>query len=424
MLKIIRILVFVALAGIILFSAYNVFLKKPSVYNLSELEKLPKRKEVSLIIKPRAYVQEITVKAVQGKKEVIIFSGKLPEKTNEIKLLIEPAKLGLKDGPATIEVSLKRFYILKDTFTVQSIIDTKPPRINILFAPYVVLQGGSGGIKIRTNEDVRASVIVGDREFKFFRVGERTYITIFGVPPETSVKETIKIVAFDEVGNKTTISLGTGIRRNRFKRVNVELSKVEEKLRPKLETILGNGEDLDFITLFKKVNEEIREENEKKISEIGLKSVEEKLWEGKFLQLKRSKVLSKYGEIRRYYYKGKFISMSRHLGYDLASVRNAPVTAANSGIVVFAGDLGIYGNTIIIDHGYGLMSLYAHLSDFKVKEGDKVKKGQIIGITGETGLAFGDHLHFGILVQGLEVTPLEWWDHKWIKTRIEPLFED
>ena len=196
-------------------------------------------------------------------------------------------------------------------------------------------------------------------------------------------------------------------------------------VKPKIFSIIaGDLESLDFVEAFRLVNEKIRAENEKKIAEIGRESSEERYWSGRFLQLKNSKVISYYGEKRKYYFRGKYISSSRHLGYDLASVRNAPVPASNSGVVVFAGDLGIYGNTVIIDHGYGLMSIYAHLADFRVKAGDRVKKGQIIGITDSTGLAFGDHLHFGVLVGGYEVNPIEWWDRRWIKTRIEPLFSD
>jgi len=94
------------------------------------------------------------------------------------------------------------------------------------------------------------------------------------------------------------------------------------------------------------------------------------------------------------------------------------VDAANSGIVRFAGDLGIYGNTVIIDHGLGLMSLYGHLSTILVKEGQAINKGEIIAKTGSTGLAGGDHLHFGILMHGYEVTPLPWWDAHWIKVNV------
>jgi murein DD-endopeptidase MepM/ murein hydrolase activator NlpD len=125
-----------------------------------------------------------------------------------------------------------------------------------------------------------------------------------------------------------------------------------------------------------------------------------------------------YGDERTYLYDDKEISRSVHLGFDLASFSNAPVEAANTGIVRFADDLSIYGNTVIIDHGLGLMSLYGHLSTIVVKEGQAIKKGDIIAKTGATGLAGGDHLHFGILIHGYEVSPLYWWDAKWIKTSV------
>ncbi|NPA41168.1 MAG: M23 family metallopeptidase [Aquificae bacterium] len=422
--KLIRTFVFLALFAIILFTLYNLFFLKPQVKNLQALEKLPRKKEVSLVITPKAYVEKITVLAVQDGKEVIIFEGKLPQRTNEITFTVQPKKLGLKDGSAKVVVELRRFFILKDSFEVNSVVDTQPPRVNITYAPYTVLQGGSGGIKVKLSEPAQLYVEVGGRKFRSYEVSENTYIVLFGVPVDTSPKDAIKVVAVDNVGNKTVIPLGTGIKRNRFQSFKIELKGKEQLILPKLHAILGGEQEEDFVKLFKKVNEEVREENEKKIAQIGSKSSDRRFWKGAFIQMKNSKVISKYGEKRTYTYGGKVISKSRHMGYDLASVKNAPVPASNHGVVVFAGDLGIYGNTVIIDHGYGLMSLYAHLADFKVKEGDAVKKGQIIGFTDTTGLAFGDHLHFGILIDGYEVTPLEWWDPKWIRTRIEPLFSE
>lgn len=423
--KIIRIFVILALLGIIGFSVYNLFFLKPKVENLKELEKLPKKKEISLIIAPRAYVDKVSVIARQGSKEVLIFEGKLPKAVNEVRFTVEPRKMGLRDGDVNIVVELRRFFLLRDSFEVSAVVDTQPPRVHIVYAPYTVLQGGSGAIRARVSEPVDLYVEVGERRFRSYEVGEKTYISLFGVPVTVSTRDVIKVVAVDGVGNRTVIPLGTGIKRNNFKKLKIELKGKEKAIRPKLATILGGvNEEIDFVTLFKKVNEDIRKESIKKIEEIGRKSSSERYWKGKFLQMKNSKVISRFGEFRRYTYGGKTISKSWHLGYDLASVKNAKVPAANSGVVAFAGDLGIYGNTVIIDHGYGLMSLYAHLADFRVKEGDFVKKGQIIGVTDMTGLAFGDHLHFGILVDGLEVTPLEWWDAKWIRTRIEPVFSE
>ena len=113
-----------------------------------------------------------------------------------------------------------------------------------------------------------------------------------------------------------------------------------------------------------------------------------------------------------------------HQGYDLASVAMAEIPAANSGSVVHAGPLTIYGNTVIIDHGQGLLTLYGHCSSIQVAVGDTVQKGQTIARTGATGLAGGDHLHLEVIVGGVPVNPLEWLDPAWIRSHVEgPLNE-
>ena len=424
--RLIRTIVFLGLLGVIGFTLYNVFFYKPKVIGLEQLEKLPKVKDVTLTVTPRSYVDLVEVKAFQGPKEVLLFRGRLPERTNEVTFRVEPQVLGLRNGPARVLVEVRRFFLLREGFEVQATVDVDPPRIRIIYAPYRVLQGGSGGIRVKASEEVDLFVEVGKRRFRSFKVSEdNTYIAFFGVPVDASPREVIKVVAVDEAGNRTVVPLGTGIRRNRFRRVTIDLSRRENLVRTKIYSLLGgNLENMDFVTAFKEVNEKLRKRDEERIREIGKRSKPQRFWKGRFLQMRGAKVLSYFGERRRYVYKGKVISRSWHLGYDLASVRNSEVPAANSGEVVFAGDLGIYGNTVIIDHGFGIMSLYAHLADFRVKEGDFVKKGQIIGVTDMTGLAFGDHLHFTVLIDGYEVTPLEWWDPRWIRTRIEPVFSD
>jgi murein DD-endopeptidase MepM/ murein hydrolase activator NlpD len=171
--------------------------------------------------------------------------------------------------------------------------------------------------------------------------------------------------------------------------------------------------------IFVKVNRALRKENEDKIRSLSEKSASTILWSGAFGQLTNSKVEANFADARTYTYQNEKIDTAYHLGFDLSVTKRYPVEAANSGIVAFVGDLGIYGNTVIIDHGLGLSTLYSHLSSSDVKVGDEIKKQQIIGKTGETGLAVGDHLHFGVYLHGVPVLPLEWWDAKWIKDNIQ-----
>lgn len=88
-------------------------------------------------------------------------------------------------------------------------------------------------------------------------------------------------------------------------------------------------------------------------------------------------------------------------------------------MLVYADYNGIYGHMPIISHGLGLYTLYGHCSSVKVSVGDRVQKSQAIANTGKSGYAMGDHLHFGVLVQGVEVRPAEWMDKQWMKLNIE-----
>jgi murein DD-endopeptidase MepM/ murein hydrolase activator NlpD len=175
--------------------------------------------------------------------------------------------------------------------------------------------------------------------------------------------------------------------------------------------------------VFVAVNKRLRKENEDRITAITTKATPSMLWKDAFAQLSNSKVEANFADQRTYIYNGEAIDTAYHLGYDLSVTKNYPVEASNSGTVVFSGDLGIYGNAVIIDHGLGLFSLYGHLSSIDVKASDPVTKRQILGKTGETGLAAGDHLHFGIYLAGVPVLPVEWWDQKWIDENITPKLE-
>jgi murein DD-endopeptidase MepM/ murein hydrolase activator NlpD len=168
------------------------------------------------------------------------------------------------------------------------------------------------------------------------------------------------------------------------------------------------------------VNRRLRKENEDGIATITQKASPSMLWKDAFAQLGSSKVEANFADLRTYTWNGEAIDTAYHLGYDLSVTKNTPVEAANSGAVVFAGDLGIYGNTVIVDHGLGLFTLYSHLSSIGVKAGDAIAKRQVLGNTGETGLAGGDHLHFGVYLAGVAVLPVEWWDQKWIDDNITP----
>ena len=115
-----------------------------------------------------------------------------------------------------------------------------------------------------------------------------------------------------------------------------------------------------------------------------------------------------------------------HWGYDLSSIENAKVYASSEGVVSFLSNdgLGIYGKTIVINHGLGFYSLYSHLSEISVRVGDTVSSKVVIGKTGQSGLAFGDHLHFGSYIQGVPFDSNEIWDKKYFNQKVLSVYKN
>jgi murein DD-endopeptidase MepM/ murein hydrolase activator NlpD len=161
----------------------------------------------------------------------------------------------------------------------------------------------------------------------------------------------------------------------------------------------------------------MRKQNSKQLYDLRLNTAHKMLWQGAFVR-PPAKTESYFADRRSYMYNGKKVDEEVHLGFDLASTVHMPIRAANSGKVIWAQRLGIYGNCIVVDHGYGLQTIYGHLSRIDVKPGDMVAKDQQMGLSGQTGMAGGDHLHFSMQVDGVQVNPREWWDEHWIHDRI------
>jgi murein DD-endopeptidase MepM/ murein hydrolase activator NlpD len=177
---------------------------------------------------------------------------------------------------------------------------------------------------------------------------------------------------------------------------------------------LAPGKDLEQRFIY--INGELRRKNNQQLADLRLKTEEKILWNGPFIHYGKEE--ADFADVRNYVHGGRKIDQQVHLGFDLSDVQNAPVDAANDGRVVWASDLGIFGNCVVVDHGYALQSIYGHMREISVKPGDMVKRGQSMGIAGQTGLAGGVHVHFGMQIDGVQINPREWWDDHWIKDRI------
>jgi murein DD-endopeptidase MepM/ murein hydrolase activator NlpD len=227
-----------------------------------------------------------------------------------------------------------------------------------------------------------------------------------------------KVYAVDPAGNERSAGLYYHIKPRSFPtdRINITESFLDNKIVPDFQRFFP--EFSDPLELFLKVNRDLRKENIAKVFEVGQQSAPTPLWAGVFLRQPNAAVPGYFAQPRTYLHNGLIIDHQTHLGIDLASTARAPVPAANSGRVVFADDLGIYGYCVIIDHGLGLQTLYGHLSQIDVALGAEVNRGETVGRTGTSGLAGGDHLHFDVLVSGQQVNPIEWWDPNWLRNNV------
>jgi murein DD-endopeptidase MepM/ murein hydrolase activator NlpD len=252
---------------------------------------------------------------------------------------------------------------------------------------------------------------------------EDHYFAIFAHPYSAAPNAKAFLVATDKAGNTREMGLSYELKNVKYRKSTIAVSDgfIESKVTPLLSG--GDAKEASAKETFLAVNNRLRKLNDDRIEAITKKSTSTRQWDGAFVQLSNSKVEANFADERTYTYKGEAIDKAYHLGYDLSVTERYPAEAANAGTVVFAGDLGIYGNTVILDHGLGLFTLYSHLSSIDVKEGDAVKQRQVLGRTGQTGLAAGDHLHYGVYLHGVAVLPVEWWDAKWIKDNIEPKLE-
>ena len=197
------------------------------------------------------------------------------------------------------------------------------------------------------------------------------------------------------------------------------LEIVVPRIRGKIPSV-GDGKSLigDYVA----INSELRARNVATLRKLGMASPNERRWLGKFERM-TAKVFGRFADHRSYMYRGRLVDRQWHMGFDLASVKNDDVPAANDGTVVFAAYLGIYGNAVVLDHGFGLTTIYAHMSSIDVVPGDQVARGDTLGRTGATGLALGDHLHFEVQVRGVAVRPAQWWDARWVRDNIDAPFD-
>lgn len=340
-----------------------------------------------------------------------------------------PKSHGISDGKAVLRMAVwdyswrkwgkgNRTYIEREV-----LVDTLSPRIGVLSRTHNLSQGGSGLVIYKLSEPcTKSGVAVGDHFFpghSGYYSDKDIYLAFFALTHKQGPGTKLMVTAVDNAGNESIKGFPNHINARQFRNDNIRISDgfLNSKM-PEFIQEIPNGEKLSPLEIFLIVNEDLRRANKKKVFDINLASEAELFWDGAFLRLPNAANRARFADHRSYVYAGKVIDTANHMGVDLASIARSPIPAANRGKVLFTGNIGIYGGTVIIDHGFGLASLYGHMSSIDVSKDQMVAKGDIIGKTGDSGLAGGDHLHFGMLVHNTYVNPIEWWDGTWIKNNI------
>jgi murein DD-endopeptidase MepM/ murein hydrolase activator NlpD len=389
-----------------------------------------------VVADPGAGLKSVGVTLSIGGTEHTLASEQYPQPLAEKKITVGlSSKLaGVKEGPAVLRVvardaSLWNLFKGNETVIQKNLtIDVTPPTIELVADDRYVNFGGVGVIVYKSSADTAMSgVRIGDYFFPGFQGQIKGhpdhYLALFAHAYNVPADAKARLVATDKAGNTREMPLAYELKDVKYRKSTIALSDnfLQNKVAPLLADVgARQGTPRD---VFVAVNKKLRKENDDKIAAITKRATPVMLWRGAFSQLSNSKVEANFADERTYTYNNEPIDTAFHLGYDLSVTKHYPVEAANSGAVAFTGDLGIYGNAVILDHGLGLFTLYGHLSSIDVKAGDAIQQRQIIGKTGETGLAAGDHLHYGVYLDGVAVLPVEWWDAKWIRDNIEPKLE-
>lgn len=375
--------------------------------------------------------KNLHIDAIQGNTEVALApraSAFNPE-NGVLALQIFPADApDLRDGEIIIEISARNEPAggfldgifsswTKRSFTISA--DLHAPTAEAAWSPPVLTRGGPGLLVITPEEKLDAARLIhAGRQYIIVPAANGKYAALTAFPQDLPLENhRLTLHMTDLSGNSSDMELVAQTEDFTFRADPIRLT---DKFFKDKQQEFKDFLDLEAspLNLFLTMNREARAASYERLRSLCSGGSPQKLWRGAFLEMPGAIRRSEFADKRDYIYKGAIIDRQVHLGLDYASIAKDKIPAANDGFVVFAGYLGIHGNAVLIDHGLGLFSLYSHLSRIETETGQQIEKGRIIGRTGSTGMAGGDHLHFEILVNGVSVNPDFFFDAAWLEQYI------
>ena len=438
---IIILLVFTALIGG-LFFLYNstMFERVPPTIELAKTLHWNLKKPITLKVSDNSGIKFVRVTLSDGQNNIVLAKKIYEIAEQEVTLDVMFPKTGFFSKKNVFDLVVETVDGSKWNFfggnqSVQKSllhVDTRKPEVYILTNSYKITKGGVGTIIFKANdENLKELYIETNIGHTFYPTPfykEGYYMALVAWPSDEPTFRA-DVVALDYAGNKTKNRVKFYLQGKKYRESRIALKEkfLNGKISDLVEEYYSDKVGVSSLEKFKLVNETLRQGNEEIIEKMTKKVPLESIatFDIKpFYPLKNGAAVASFGDHRFYQYEKDAVSESYHLGLDLASTAQADVVSSNKGVVVYAENNGIYGKNIIIDHGLGIYSLYGHCSAFTVEKGDIVNAGEVIAKTGLTGLALGDHLHFGILVQGVEVRPDEWMDASWMKDNLFKVMDD
>jgi hypothetical protein len=329
----------------------------------------------------------------------------------------------LRDGKARLIVEASSNDLLRKTGRLEwdVTVATQPPTVSVDSEQHYLYLGMADLATFNVSGSFKeAGVRVGDQTFRAWPVpgGKGGLFSLFAFAWNMPAGTIPLVYAANGAGNDVTSPIVVQFSKKEQPRYTVHDMQVSDGFVQKVVGELDPNGSGDPVARFVKINNEMRRANNKTLSELRFKTADKFLWSQPFARQPHSQAEATFADLRNYMYQGKKIDQQVHLGYDLAVTQHVGVEASNDGRVVYAAPLGIYGNCVVVDHGYGLQTIYGHMSQINVHEGDMVKRGQVMGLSGMTGMAGGDHIHFAMQLDGVQIDPKEWWDSHWIQDHI------
>jgi len=428
------------IAGVIYLYNSKMFERNLPLVSVTDAQYWNLKEALEISIEDDSGIKWYEVKMLSSAGEKVLMQEVLlkPEKKLELKIEYPKMNYGIKDKDIKIIItavdSSQWDFFAGNSVTIEKsfIVDKKKPLVSLITNSYGIYKGGSALVVFKAKDENLQDLYVEVNKNKQFKVQpfyKEGYYTALIAWPVVDKKFDARIIARDRAGNVMRVHIPYYHKAKTYRTSKIKIS--DRFLKGKIAELAYDFSETqgveDSIEQFKIINEDVRANNEKVIHDITSK-ISDKMVSNfsikPFYPLKNAKKVASFGDHRLYYYNKEKISESYHLGLDLASVKMGKVKTQNHGMTVFAEENGIYGNLPILHHGMGLYTIYGHCSSLRVSPGEAVKPNEQIANTGKSGYAMGDHLHFGVLVQGVEVRPEEWMDKDWIRLNVTEVMKN